>query len=138
MKKELIIKPTGKYFYAMGRRKLAKASVMLFEGTGTNTINGKKIEEFFPMLVDRNITLMPLKKLDLITKFYFSAKTNGGGIKSTRDAITLGIARGLVKYDKTLKGQLKADGFLTRDDRMVERKHTGFVKARKKPQYSKR
>ena len=140
MKKEIASTKTinGKYNYAIGRRKLAKASIMLFEGTGQNTVNGKPLEEYFPLLIDRNIALKALKKLDVMSKYYFSAKTNGGGIKSIRTAIRLGIARALVKYDKSFKQTLKAEGFLTRDDRMVERKHTGFVKARKKPQYSKR
>lgn len=138
MKKEISNTLPAKYYYALGRRKVAKASVMLFEGTGQNTVNGKKFEEFFPLLVDRNVVLKPLKNLDIQKKFYFSAKTNGGGIKGLRDAIKLGIARALVKFDGAYKKELRDAGLLTRDDRMVERKHTGFVKARKKPQYSKR
>jgi len=128
----------NKYIFAIGRRKEGIASVMLFEGTGDNLVNEKKLEVFFPLEIDRKLTLEPLAKLNLDKKIYFSAKVNGGGIKGIREAIRLGIARALIKKDKSLRAELKKAGFLTRDDRMVERKHTGFVKARKKPQYSKR
>ena len=128
----------NKYYFAIGRRKTARASVRLYEGNGEIIINEKKFEDVFPLEVDRKIIVKPLKKLNLESKFYFTVKTDGGGIKGMRNAIQLGIARALIKYDIDLKKELKDNGYLTRDDRMVERKHTGFVKARKKPQYSKR
>jgi small subunit ribosomal protein S9 len=127
-----------KYIYALGRRKTSISSVRLYEGTGESTINGKKFAEFFPLAVDRNIVNKPLKAVDMLGKFYFTCKANGGGIKGIRDALSLAIARALVKFDVDLKKLLKDEGFLTRDDRMVERKHTGLRKARKRPQYSKR
>ena len=128
----------GKYYFAIGRRKTAKASVQLFEGAGDITVNGKKLEEFFQLEMDRKVIMQPLKKLELDKKMYFTIKAFGGGTKGIRDAAQLALARALVKFDADFKKPLKDEGYLTRDDRMVERKHTGFVKARKKPQYSKR
>ena len=127
-----------KYIYALGRRKTSIASIRLYEGTRECTVNDKKLAAFFPLAVDRNIIQKPLKELDLVAKFYFTCKANGGGVKGIRDALSLAIARALVKFNPDFKKPLKDKGFLTRDDRMVERKHTGLVKARKRPQYSKR
>jgi len=137
MKKDIKLK-MDKYIFAYGRRKTSIASVRLFEGTGEILVNEKKFEDFFPSKVDRNVIMMPLKKLDLIGKYYFTAKTKGGGIKGSKGAIQLGLAKSLIKVDIDYRKPLKDEGLLTRDNRMVERKHTGFVKARKKPQYSKR
>jgi small subunit ribosomal protein S9 len=138
MKQQETMADTNKYYFGLGRRKLSKASVRIYEGKGASTINGKTFEQFFPLIVDRTIVLLPLKALDLADKFYFTVKADGGGIKGIREAVKLGIARALIKFNPDFKKLLKDKGYLTRDDRMVERKHTGFVKARKKPQYSKR
>jgi small subunit ribosomal protein S9 len=138
MKQQETMADTNKYFFGLGRRKESRASVRIYEGKGVSTINGKTFEEFFPLIVDRTIVLLPFKALDLDDKFYFTVKADGGGIKGIRESVKLGIARALIKFNPDFKKLLKDKGYLTRDDRMVERKHTGFVKARKKPQYSKR
>jgi len=129
---------TKKYTYAKGRRKTAIAGVRIYEGKGDILVNDKPINTYFPLSMDRNIIMQPLKTVALDDKVYFTLRIVGGGVKGQRDAAVHAIARALVKFNAELKPALKAKGFMTRDDRMVERKHTGFVKARKSPQYSKR
>ncbi|MCA9383508.1 30S ribosomal protein S9, partial [Candidatus Dojkabacteria bacterium] len=124
--------------YALGRRKTSTATVRLYEGKGDSTVNGKPLAEIYPSKIDKAIIHSPLKTIDKIGEFYFTVRTAGGGIKGQRDAIVHGLARALVDYDEAFKQPLKKEGFLTRDPRMVERKHTGFRKARKSEQYSKR
>lgn len=128
----------GTYSYALGRRKNASATIRLYEGKGVSMVNAKTLEVAYPAAVDRKIIVSPLAELGLDDKYYFTAKTTGGGTKGQRNAIRHAMARALVKIDAEYKKPLKQKKLLTRDDRMVERKHTGFVKARKKPQYSKR
>ena len=79
-----------------------------------------------------------IQTVGLQDKVYFTLKIVGGGVKGQRDAAIHALSRALVKFNAEFKPLLKVKGFMTRDDRMVERKHTGFVKARKSPQYSKR
>lgn len=129
---------TTNYFYAKGRRKTAVAGVRVFEGKGEITINGKAFDQYFKWESDRTQIMAPLKEVAMTDKVYFTVRATGGGVKGQRDAVIHALSRALVKMDKDLKTLLKAKGFMTRDDRMVERKHTGFVKARKSPQYSKR
>jgi small subunit ribosomal protein S9 len=129
---------TGKYTYAKGRRKTAVAGARIFEGKGEILVNDKPFKEYFPLEMDRNIIMEPLKTVEMNDKFYFTLRIVGGGVKGQRGAAVHALARALVKFNEELKPALKAKGFMTRDDRMVERKHTGFVKARKSPQYSKR
>ncbi len=122
----------------LGRRKTAVARVYLKSGKGAITINGKDIKEYINLkqLVDR--ALMPLNVLDAAAKFDISVNVKGGGIKGQAEAISLGIARALVKNDETVKPALKAENLMTRDNRMVERKKFGKKKARKSFQFSKR
>ncbi|HNY56229.1 MAG TPA: 30S ribosomal protein S9 [Chitinophagales bacterium] len=122
----------------LGRRKTAVARVYLKSGKGTFIINGKDIKEYISLkqLVDR--ALMPLNVLDAAAKFDISVNVKGGGIKGQAEAISLGIARALVKNDETVKPALKAENLMTRDNRMVERKKFGKKKARKSFQFSKR
>lgn len=126
------------YFYAKGRRKTSVAGVRIMNGKGESTVNGKPFAEYFRWEGDRTDIMAPLKTLELSDKVYFTARVVGGGVKGQKEAVVHGMARALVKMDKDFKTTLKKLGFMTRDDRMVERKHTGFVKARKSPQYSKR
>ena len=128
----------AKYHYAKGRRKTAVAGVRIFEGKGEILVNNKPFKEYFPLEMDRKIIFEPLKTVEMDDKVYFTLRIVGGGVKGQRDAAVHALARALVKFNEELKPALKAKGFMTRDDRMVERKHTGFVKARKSPQYSKR
>jgi len=127
-----------KYFYAKGRRKTAVAGARIFEGKGESTVNGKSFIEYFKWENDRKDILAPIKLTELADKVYFTVRVVGGGTKGQKDAVVHALARALIKLDVDLKPVLKASGFMTRDDRMVERKHTGFIKARKSPQYSKR
>ncbi len=128
----------AKYFEAVGRRKESTARVRLFKGKKESTVNGVLVGEFFTRAGDLNHIFAPLKATDLEGKYYFTAKVNGGGVTGQRDAIKLGIARALVVMNEELKPALKKEGLMTRDPRAVERKKYNFVKARKKPQFSKR
>lgn len=127
-----------KYFYAYGRRKTSVATVRLFSGSGESKINEIELKQYFPLENDRKIALFPLEVTEKIKDFHFTSKVKGGGKKSQREAISHALARALVVFDEDLKPTLKKLSLMTRDDRMVERKKTGLVKARKAPQYSKR
>ncbi|MEZ5053300.1 MAG: 30S ribosomal protein S9 [Chitinophagales bacterium] len=122
----------------LGRRKTAVARVYLKSGNGAITINGKDIKEYINLkqLIDRAIK--PLNVLDAAAKFDISVNVKGGGIKGQAEAISLGIARALVKNDEAVKPALKAENLMTRESRMVERKKFGKKKARKSFQFSKR
>uniref|UniRef100_A0A7C4R5Q0 Small ribosomal subunit protein uS9 n=1 Tax=candidate division CPR3 bacterium TaxID=2268181 RepID=A0A7C4R5Q0_UNCC3 len=127
----------GKYHYGLGRRKTAVAKVRLYKGSGKLYVNQK--EDYFGGLegLVKKI-LSPLTITGNQTKFDISAITNGGGISSQADAITLGVARALVAMEDELKPTLRKAGFLTRDPRKKERKKPGLRRARKAPQFSKR
>ena len=122
----------------LGRRKTAVARVYLKSGSGNFVINGKDIKDYINLkqLVDR--ALKPLNVIDSVEKFDVTVNVKGGGIKGQAEAISLGIARALVKNDETVKPALKAESLMTRDSRMVERKKFGKKKARKSFQFSKR
>ncbi len=127
------------YFLGTGRRKDSVARIWLIAGTGKITINNKEITEFF----SKNKFLEQLAKESLtITKtadkFDVKIRVNGGGSNGQAGAIRHGIARALVESDEDLKDTLKKAGFLTRDQRMKERRKYGLKKARKAPQFSKR
>ncbi len=121
-----------------GRRKEAIARVRMVPGTGNLDVNGRPFEEYFPTRVHRMVALAPLKLLGREKDFDIVATVKGGGIAGQAGAIRLGIARSLLELDPELRGQLKAEGFLTRDAREKERRKYGLKKARKAPQYSKR
>ena len=129
----------GTYFYANGKRKTSTASVRLYpEGEGELTVNGLKIREWAD---DENMVHTILQPLELLGKkkdVNVVIVTGGGGKQAQAEAIRLGITRAFVKKDPTLREQLKAEGFLTRDSRVKERKKPGLRKARKSPQWSKR
>lgn len=129
---------TEKYFYAYGRRKTSVATVRLFSGSGESKVNEVELKQYFPLENDRKVALLPLATTEKLKDFYFTSKVKGGGKKSQREAVSHALARALVKFDQDLKPTLKKHSLLTRDDRMVERKKTGLVKARKAHQYSKR
>ncbi|MGB9677345.1 MAG: 30S ribosomal protein S9, partial [Candidatus Ratteibacteria bacterium] len=109
----------------VGRRKKSVAIVKMKEGNGKILINKKTLEEYFPLFYQQEEAIKPLIVTDLKNKFDFEIKTEGGGISGQVDAIKLGIARALVKYDPSLTGKLKEYGLLTRDPRMKERKKYG-------------
>lgn len=123
---------------ALGRRKSAVARVYVSEGAGKITINDRDIETYFPSSILRYIVLQPLNKLEVAEKYDIKVNLVGGGFKGQAEALRLAIARALVKINPEDKSALKAEGFMTRDAREVERKKPGQPKARKHFQFSKR
>ncbi|MBD3363198.1 30S ribosomal protein S9 [Candidatus Dojkabacteria bacterium] len=127
-----------KYYYALGRRKTAVATIRLYEGKGEDTINEKPIKSIYTSKTEISDLYKPFRVTDTKGEFHFTAKTSGGGKQGQLGAMILGIARALVEYAPEFKSKLKEKDLLTRDPRMVERKKAGLRKARKAPQYSKR
>ena len=122
----------------VGRRKAAVARVYLNEGKGNITINKRDIANYFPLEQLQFIVKQPLLVLNLEEKYDINVTLDGGGIKGQAEAVRLGVARALVKIDEEYRSELKKNGFLTRDARVVERKKPGQPKARKQFQFSKR
>lgn len=125
-------------FYGTGRRKSSIARVRLIEGTGVITINGKSIDEYFGLETLKVIVRQPLTVTNTLSKYDVICKVVGGGYTGQAGAIRHGIARALNEANAEYRPELKANGFLTRDPRMKERKKYGLKKARKAPQFSKR
>ena len=123
---------------AIGRRKAAVARVFVNEGTGVITINNKDLAAYFPSSILQYIVKQPLAKLGVAEKYDIKVNIDGGGFKGQAEALRLAIARALVKINPEDKPALKAEGFMTRDPRAVERKKPGQPKARKRFQFSKR
>lgn len=123
---------------ALGRRKTSVARVYLKSGKGNVTINKKDFKEFFPVALLQSKVLQPFALTDTVGKYDVIVNIHGGGYNGQAEAIRLGISRALLKVDPEFRTQLKEDGLLTRDPRMVERKKPGQPKARKKFQFSKR
>ena len=130
--------PAAVMYRATGKRKTSVARVILTPGVGKVTVNGREIDAYFGRKVLETIALMPYETTHTEGKFDTAVNVVGGGISSQAGAVRHGIARALCEADETLRTPLKRAGFLTRDDRKVERKKAGFHKARKKPQFSKR
>jgi len=123
---------------ALGRRKASVARVYLKEGKGNIVINKKDYKEFLPLDRLQYMVKQPLTVLNVADQYDLVINVFGGGYNGQAQAIRLGIARALVKINEEDKSALKAEGFLTRDSRVVERKKPGQKKARKKFQFSKR
>jgi len=124
---------------ALGRRKEAVARVRLVPGTGSWTINGRTLKDYFPNKLHQQLVNSPFQVVDVEGRFDVVARINGGGVTGQAGALRLGIARALNAIDtEHNRAALKKAGFLTRDARVVERKKAGLKKARKAPQYSKR
>lgn len=122
----------------VGRRKTSVARVILKNGSGRITVNGKDFEEAFPSLLNRQEILSPFKVTSTEGTYDVYVNVDGGGVTGQTQAIRLGISRALVDINPEFKPTLKKEGFLTRDPRMVERKKYGRPKARKRFQFSKR
>ncbi|NLF45299.1 MAG: 30S ribosomal protein S9 [Syntrophomonadaceae bacterium] len=125
-------------YWGTGRRKSAVARVRLVPGEGNIIINKRTFENFFPNRTSRLIVLQPLELTEMASRFDVFCNVHGGGVTGQAGAIQLGIARALTKIDPESRPVLRRAGFLTRDQRMTERKKYGLHKARKAPQYSKR
>jgi small subunit ribosomal protein S9 len=130
---------SSQYFEGIGRRKAASARVRLYPGgSGNVIINDKDAMDYLPRAGDVSIMLEPLLEVGQETAYDISVHVTGGGISGQRDAIRLGIARALLKVDPDFRPNLKAEGMLTRDARVKERKKPGLKRARKAPTYTKR
>lgn len=125
-------------YYGTGRRKSSTARVFLRTGTGSITVNGRTLDEYFGRETARMVVRQPLELTELTEKFDIKITVSGGGGSGQAGAIRHGITRALMQYDETLRSTLRKAGYVTRDAREVERKKVGLRKARKRPQFSKR
>ena len=123
---------------ALGRRKSAIARIYVTEGTGKITINKRDLTEYFPSPILQFVVKQPLSLLDVAEKYDIKVNLCGGGFTGQSQALRLAIARALVKINAEDKKALRAEGFMTRDPRAVERKKPGQPKARRRFQFSKR
>ncbi|MBO4662765.1 MAG: 30S ribosomal protein S9 [Bacteroidaceae bacterium] len=123
---------------ALGRRKSAVARVYVQEGSGKITINKRDLTEYFPSTILQYVVKQPLTTLDCAEKYDIKVNLQGGGYTGQSQALRLAIARALVKINAEDKKALRAEGFMTRDAREVERKKPGRPKARRRFQFSKR
>jgi small subunit ribosomal protein S9 len=128
----------GQYYEGLGRRKSAVARVRLFAGDGVVVVNEKPANEYFTRGVDLRAIVAPLTVAGLEGTFDVSVKVKGGGVTGQAEAVSLGVARALLKSDPDLRRSLRQRGLLTRDARVKERKKPGLKRARKAPQYTKR
>ena len=125
-------------FLGTGRRKTAVARVRLLPGSGKITVNGRPFENYFVTEMLRTVALRPLTLTETASRFDVLVNLTGGGPNGQAGALRHGLARALIRADANLRAALKADGLLTRDPRMRERKKYGQPGARKRFQYSKR
>ncbi len=124
------------YIESVGRRKTSTARVrMVLAAKQSVSLNDKAIADYFKTA---DLQATALEKSGVAQKFAITAMLTGGGISSQAQALRHGIARAIEKYDPNLRGLLKKEGFLTRDQRAKERRKFGLKKARKAPQWSKR
>jgi small subunit ribosomal protein S9 len=121
-----------------GRRKTAVARVRLRKGSGKVTINGRAFEDYFPVERHRLMIEAPLKATGVFGQVDIWVRANGGGVNGQAGAVILGVARAIQALHPEQHGALSDGGYLTRDDRMVERKKYGHRKARRSFQFSKR
>jgi len=125
-------------FLGTGRRKTAVARVRLAAGNGKIVVNGRPFENYFVTETQRVTVTQPLTVTETTNKYDVQVSVTGGGLFGQAGAVRHGIARALLQADMNLRPTLKADGLLTRDPRMRERKKYGQPGARKRFQYSKR
>lgn len=122
----------------IGRRKTSVARIYVGQGTGKITVNKRDLSVYFPTEVLQTIIQQPLVLCGETGKYDIKVNVDGGGIAGQAEAVRLAISRALVEISAENKPTLKAEGFMTRDPRMVERKKYGRRKARKRFQFSKR
>ncbi|MEJ2263653.1 MAG: 30S ribosomal protein S9 [Anaerolineales bacterium] len=127
------------FYEGIGRRKESTARVRLMSGSGQFIVNGKSLGEYFTRLGDTNTVLAPLSAAgEDQAKFDLTVVVKGGGVTGQAEAVQLGLARALIKFDPDLRPALRRGGYLTRDARVKERKKPGLKRARKAPTYTKR
>jgi small subunit ribosomal protein S9 len=122
----------------IGRRKAAIARVYVSEGKGQIIVNGRDFKDYFPDKQLHYVVEQPLNLLELRENYDIKVNLDGGGMTGQAEALRLGISRALIKINPDYKPALRAEGFVTRDPRVVERKKPGQPKARKRFQFSKR
>ena len=128
-----------KYHYGTGRREFSVARVRVYEnGTGSITINGRDIDEYFGLETLKLLVRQPMVATDTLGKVDLVITVAGGGVTGQAGAIRHGVARALLGLNPEYRATLKAAGYLTRDPRMKERKKYGLKAARRAPQFSKR
>jgi small subunit ribosomal protein S9 len=130
-----------RYIEGIGRRKRASARVRIYiddESNGNFIVNDKDVKNYFPRLGDIDTLMGPLVDAGFEGKVDVTVLIHGGGITGQTDAVRLGLARALIKYDEDLRNTLRSGGHLTRDPRVKERKKPGLKRARKAPTYTKR
>lgn len=128
-----------RYYEGIGRRKESTARVRLMNGTGKFIVNEKSVEQYFPRLGDVDKIVAPLVDTGQDRSRYdIVVKVEGGGVTGQSDAVRLGLARALIKFNQDLRNLLRDKGYLTRDPRVKERKKPGLKRARKAPTYTKR
>ena len=131
-------KAASERYYGTGRRKSSVARVYIMPGKGEITINKRGIDDYFGLETLKKIVRQPFEATNTNEKFDVLVNVHGGGYTGQAGAIRHGISRALVKADAEYRPTLKAEGFLTRDPRMKERKKYGLKAARRAPQFSKR
>jgi small subunit ribosomal protein S9 len=125
-------------YYGTGRRKTAVARVFLRPGSGDFKVNGRPFEDYFVTESQRSAAKQPLLATESATSFNVLANVSGGGVSGQADAVKLGIARALMRFNAELRKKLKSEGMISRDARGKERKKYGQKGARKRFQFSKR
>ncbi len=131
----------GRYFEGVGRRKRSSARVRIYpenKGNGSFIVNGKDVKDYFTREGDMSVLSSPLNDVEMLGKVDITVLVKGGGVTGQTDAVRLGLARALVKYEEELRSQLREGKHLTRDPRVKERKKPGLKRARKAPTYTKR
>ena len=123
---------------ATGRRKEAVARIRMSPGTGKIVVNGRPFEDYFKTVALQNTVLQPFETAKAMNQFDVAVNALGGGINGQAGAVRLALARALTESNAELRAPLKAEGYLTRDPRMKERKKAGQPGARKRFQFSKR
>ncbi len=125
-------------YYGTGRRKSSVARVFLRPGSGEFKVNGRAFDQYFVTEAQRQAAKAPLVLTETSASFNVVANVSGGGVNGQSAALRMGLSRALQEFNPELRGKLKAEGFLTRDARMKERKKYGQKGARKRFQFSKR
>jgi small subunit ribosomal protein S9 len=126
------------YYYGTGRRKQSVARVRVYPGSGSITINGRDIDDYFGLDTLKALVRQPLVLTETLGKFDVVCTVVGGGVSGQAGAIRHGLSRALLQHSDEMRPILKKAGFLTRDPRMKERKKYGLKAARRAPQFSKR
>jgi small subunit ribosomal protein S9 len=125
-------------YYGTGRRKSSVARVFLRPGDGKFIVNRKGFAEYFVTEQQRVSAKRPLVLVEMLSNFDVLANVSGGGVSAQADAVKMGISRALLEFNVELRKTLKAEGLLSRDARIKERKKYGQKGARKRFQFSKR